>query len=209
MSKTKKIETLAIITLITITGLTNIQTASSQNNTDPVFIEVEYFPQKRGMYCGQATTEMVLHATQGIRVRQNALTKEMNYTHEKGTKNTNMINPFQNRNATITSTGKYKTLNHLRKSVDNRQYTIINIEFAQNQNTGHYIVVTGYNQTGFFVHDPWPENWGAPEGRQTGENAYISSDLLNELWSFRQYWAMTIAGPDSIIITVEEAAIWS
>jgi len=209
MSKTKKIGTLAIITLVAITGLTNIQTAFSKNNTGPVFIEIEYFSQIRGMYCGQATTEMVLYASLGIRVRQNILTREMNYTQEKGTKNTNMVNPFQNRNATIVSTGKQKTLSHLRRSVDNRQYTIINIRFDQNSNTGHYVVVTGYNKTGFFVHDPWPQKWGAPEGRQTGENAYIDSELLKELWDFRENWAMTIAGPDSIAQTLEEAAIWS
>ena len=76
-------------------------------------------------------------------------------------------------------------------------------------NTGHYVVVTGYNRTGFFVHDPWPEKWGPPEGRQTGENAYIDSELLRELWEFRENWAITIAGPDSITVTIEEAAIWS
>ena len=69
---------------------------------------------------------------------------------------------------------------------------------------------SGYNETGFFLNDPWPEKWGAPEGREAGEHAYVSSEVLRELWWFRENWALTVAGPDSATTQpVQEAVIWS
>jgi len=207
MNGTKKLGLLAIVAAIIVSGFkANVTGLGLQENelsiNQEILLEVRYFSQKEGTYCGQATTQMVLYAAQGIRVQQRDLEDEMDYIKGKGTVNSNMIKPFKNRDANIISSGILKNQKYLRNSVDKGYYTIINIRFSENSKSGHYVIVTGYNSTGFFVHDPWPERWGRPEGRQTGENAYISAESLQQLWWFRHNWALTVAGPDSIIQSV-------
>jgi hypothetical protein len=57
-------------------------------------------------------------------------------------------------------------------------------------------VVTGYNQTGIFVNDPRPP-WGKgqPSDRRTGMNAFISEDLLANLWIPKNNWLLKIPYP--------------
>lgn len=207
----KKLGTFGVITIVFTTLFINIQMVSSKINKNPVIIEVEYFPQVRGKYCGQATAQMVLYETTGVKISQSILIGEMNYTKGKGTRNTNIATPFDTRNITIISTGKDTTQRDLKQNINNGYYTIINIGFDENYRSGHFVVVTGYNSTGFFVHDPWPEKWGNPEGRDTGPYAYIDSDMLAELWSFRSNWALTVERLGPIDSTHEsvEAIIWS
>lgn len=130
------------------------------------------------------------------------LAKEMSYKEGVGTRNVYLSSPFEKRDLKILSKGPYSNLDHLVRSIDSCQYSIINIRFDEKSDYGHYVVVTGYNETGFFVNDPWPEKWGDLVERDVGENAYLSDDSLKKLWKFRKNWVITIAGPGSEQITI-------
>ena len=162
------------------------------------FIEVRYFPQKHPYFCGQASAQMALYMIQGKPVSQFRLVDEMRFIEGSGTRNIHMFKPFEKRDVDIVRVGLFSGPDHLRKSIDKEQYSIINIRFDEKTNSGHFVLVTGYNETGFFVNDPWPEEWGRPFGRDSGENAYIDTRLLVKLWSFRLNWVITVAGPNSV-----------
>lgn len=173
------------------------------------FIKANYYPQKDPYFCGQASVQMALRMVQDDRVRQFELKDEMKFIEGAGTRNINMGKPFQNRGVDKVKVRIFSGPGYLRKSIDERQYSIINIRFDIEAKTGHYVLVTGYNETGFFVNDPWPEKWGKPTGRDTGENAFISTEMLLKLWSYRLYWVITVAGPNSVhdpIITQAQGA---
>ena len=167
------------------------------NTERSAFVEVEYKQQARSLYCGPASVQIVLETILDESVSQSTLSNEVNYVPGRGTKNTNLVKPFQNRDIQIISYGPHRNRAHLRRSVENGYYSIINIRFDLESNSGHYVVVTGFNETGFFVDDPWPEKWSTPVGRHAGENAYISNELLDELWAFRRHWVLTVSGEKS------------
>ena len=173
------------------------------------FIKANYYPQKDPYFCGQASVQMALRMVQDDRVRQFELKDEMKFIEGAGTRNIYMGKPFHNRGVDKVKVRIFSGPGYLRKSIDERQYSIINIRFDIEAKTGHYVLVTGYNETGFFVNDPWPEKWGKPTGRDTGENAFISTEMLLKLWSYRLYWVITVAGPNSVhdpIITQSQGA---
>ena len=177
------------------------------------FVKANYYSQKDPYYCGQASVQMALRMVQEDHVSQNRLKDEMRFIAGSGTRNIHMNRPFQNRDVDVVRVGLFSGPKHLQKSIDQRQYSIINIKFDVEAKTGHYVLVTGYNETGFFVNDPWPEEWGKPTGRDTGENAFISTEMLVELWSFRHYWVITVAGSNSvhgpIITQAQGGPVWN
>ena len=171
-------------------------------------VQVKYQEQKDPYFCGQASAQMAIQMIQGRFVSQFRLQHEMSFIPGAGTRNIHMVKPFQNRGIEIVRIGLLSNLEHLRDSVDAGHYSIINIRFDESKNSGHYVLVTGYNATGFFVNDPWPESWGEPVGRETGENAYVDAELLGELWAFRLYWVLTVAGPGEAA-EIQEGLEWS
>lgn len=196
MSRNKKLGFLGLTTAIlayslVYSALGGSAIAASQRANS---VQVTYQEQKDSFFCGQASAQMAIQMIEGRFVSQFRLQHEMNFIQGAGTRNIHMINPFQNRDIEVTRIGILSNLEHLRDSVDRGHYSIINIRFDESKNSGHYVLVTGYNATGFFVHDPWPEAWGEPVGRETGENAYVDAELLSELWAFRFYWVLTVAG---------------
>ena len=160
------------------------------------FVDVHYFPQKERDYCGLATAQMILYEL-GEPTSQYTLKEEIGFVEESGTRNFFMVRLFKKHNIEIVSVGFFSSIRHLRDSVDKRQYSIINIKFDQKSKMCHYVLVVGYNETGFFLHDPWPEIWGKPEGRHSGGAAFISNELLGRLWFYRLNWVLTIAELDS------------
>jgi hypothetical protein len=69
----------------------------------------------------------------------------------------------------------------------------------------HYGLVIGYNSSGTFVHDPWPLTARQPEGRSTGTNAFISTDLLTDLWAGDpSHWGLVVPYSDTLV----EASPW-
>jgi hypothetical protein len=204
MNRNKKLTLLGLVAVVIGYSIVFGAIGGSGSNPSAIpansssFINANYYSQKDPYYCGQASVQMALRMVQEDRVRQFELRDEMKFIPGAGTRNINMNKPFQNRGIDIVRVGLFSGPRHLRKSIDNRQYSIINIRFDIEANSGHYVLVTGYNETGFFVNDPWPEKWGKPTSRDTGENAFIGTEMLLKLWSYRHYWVITVAGPDSI-----------
>lgn len=73
------------------------------------------------------------------------------------------------------------TANDIKKSIDNGNPVVINGYFTA---SGHYILIIGYDDTGFIVHDPWGEwdkdgyyknTWDEPE---RGKNLHYSYGLI-------------------------------
>ena len=201
MNGNKKLGFLGLITIFTVYSIFYGAFSGSGFSQAEIhgskLIDINYFPQKDTYYCGQASVQMVLYQL-GKPVSQYDLANEMNYIDGAGTRNIYMVGPFQKRGVDIVSVGIFSNENHLRSSVDKGQYSIINIKFDQKSKSFHYVVVTGYNETGFFLHDPWPESWGKPEGRQSGHDVYISNELLGKLWAYRLWWVLTAAATSSV-----------
>ena len=219
MNGSKKFSIIGFVAIITVVSilaseLMGFALSPVQDlNDEPHFIDVEYQPQRNSLFCGQASVQMVLNKVQERYVSQFRLQDEMKFIEGKGTVNSNLKHPFEERNIEIIKVGILSNPAHLRKSIDRSQYSIINIRFDEKSNFGHYVVVTGYNETGFFVHDPWPEAWGESVGRETGENAYIETPLLRRLWSYRLYWVITVAGSSSLLNSTQpevvEVSVWA
>lgn len=161
-------------------------------------IEVTYLPQRNSLFCGPAYVGMILYMVQGRSVSQFLLKDELLFREGLGTRNTHMKIPFENRDIEIVNVGCYADLKNLKNSINKRYYSIINIKFDEKTSFVHYVIVTGYNATGIYVNDPWPKKWGEHCARETGENAYISNESLKELWSYRKFWVLIIAGPESV-----------
>ena len=84
-------------------------------------------------------------------------------------------------------------LDDLKINIDDGHLTIILIHFSTAHLYQHYVLVIGYNADGIFVHDPWPTTWNQPDGRKTGADAFISTELLADLWNCDpSHWALII-----------------
>ncbi len=172
-------------------------------------VHVPYYEQRDPYFCGEASVQMVLYAVQGQSVNQFRLADEMGFIEGAGTRNFNLIKPFEERGVEILRSGPFSSQEYLRRAVDNGQFSIINIRFDEGSGSAHYVVVVGYNASGFFLNDPWPEKWGEPVGRDSGRNVYVSDELLGRLWGFRLNWVLSVAGPDSVVVRAEVVEEWS
>ena len=197
MNRNKKLGflglTAAIIAFSVVYGIGGTGQAPAVSPQRAAFIEADYAQQRDPYFCGQASIQMVLQMIQGKYVSQFRLHNEMNFIPGAGTRNIYMVGPFMNRDIEIIRNGPFSSQEHLRKSIEKGQYSIINIRFDTESRSAHYVLVTGFNETGFFVNDPWPEEWGEAIGRQVGEHVYISNELLQRLWAYRLNWVLTVA----------------
>ena len=158
-------------------------------------LDVRYFQQRHPYFCGQACAQMVLYMVEDRVVSQFRLMDEMEFIEGGGTRNIYMYRPFEKRDVEGVSCSVFSSPAYLRRCVDRGAYSIINIRFDMSSSSGHYILVTGYNSSGFFVHDPWPGDWGEPEGRETGADAFIETELLVRLWAYRFFWVLSVSDP--------------
>jgi hypothetical protein len=192
MSRRIRLSFLGLASAIIAMSIISVAAGSVPQDNRAHMIEVEYYQQRHPYFCGQATIQMAINMVQDRNPSQFRIRDEVPFIENRGTSNRHVNIPFRNRDINIVRNGIFSNQAHLRNSVDHGHISIINIRFEQGGNSGHYVLVTGYNATGFFIHDPWPEEWGAPYGRETGENAYIDNSQLNRLWAFRLFWVITI-----------------
>jgi hypothetical protein len=201
MIKKKKIGLIGLVTIIIAVSfiLRNVSGVSGgSQSVEPrtsCILDIPYFPQKTQYYCGQACAQMILVKIQDKYISQIRLAPEMEFIPERGTLGSNLKHPFEKRDIGIVRVGRFSNLYNLRLSVDHGQYSILNIRYDEDSNSGHFVVVTGYNRTGFFLHDPYPKEWGTPDCRESGEDAYVSNGMLRKLWFNSRYWAITIGEP--------------
>ena len=159
-------------------------------------LSVPYYSQINDYYCDPAVVQMALQYISGRVVSQDVLAAEIGTTPDN-TPLDNMSVPFHNRgflnvNETHTALDELKLLN------SQGFLSIILIYFDitdHDPDDTHFVLVVGYNETGIFVHDPWPPAWGEPESRDSGPYAYIPNDQLSDIWSYDQQWTLQIPYP--------------
>ena len=145
-------------------------------------------------YCGVASVQMVLQYISGKVVSQLTLVTELGTDYDSGTYAWKMANVFVHRgyanvNVQVGNLDELKQLNW------EGYASIISIWFDTNYTSGHAVVVTGYNETGIIVNDPWPLRWDQSPDRMTGPNAYLNNSLLAKLWGGRGYSVVVVPYP--------------
>jgi hypothetical protein len=75
-------------------------------------------------------------------------------------------------------------LTQLKSYVDQDKPLILLMWYSEAHVYGHYRVVTGYNATHIFMHDPW-----AWSGKYGGPNIAFNYTIFSDLWSYG-YWAL-------------------
>ncbi|MGB9671510.1 MAG: C39 family peptidase, partial [Candidatus Norongarragalinales archaeon] len=82
------------------------------------------------------------------------------------------------------------SLDDLKNFVDNGKPLILLMWYSGFHVSGHYRVLTGYNETHIFLHDPWnkPE-WGGAYG---GPDTTFSYTEFLDLWTYHDYWALYV-----------------
>ena len=149
-------------------------------------LDVPYHAQETDYYCTVAAVQMALQYISNIMISQPELAKEMSTVATTGTRIDMATTPFERRNFTLVQS-IHTTLEVLKQQNAQGYVTIINIWADVTHQKGHSVLVIGYNATGLFVNDPWPYNLG-----------FISNDLLANLWSYYQEWALEIPYPNAI-----------
>lgn len=76
-------------------------------------------------------------------------------------------------------------LMHLKTYIDQDKPLILLMWYSEFHKYGHYRVVTGYNETHVFLHDPWA--WARRYG---GPNIALNYTLFSDLWSYYGNWTL-------------------
>jgi len=167
-------------------------------------LEIPYHSQGTPYYCGPASIQMVLDFLSGSIVSQDTLAGELRTDPVAGVTYTNFMQAPLNKRGYQSTQETDSTLDELRQRNFEGDAIVLLIWFDTHYAYGHYIVMTGYNETGIFVNDPWPSNWGQPSDRSTGRNAFISYVLLAELWEFSERWALFVPNITTVTIVVQD-----
>jgi hypothetical protein len=82
-------------------------------------------------------------------------------------------------------------LTQLKSYIEGDKPLILLMWYSHYHVSGHYRVVTGYNETHIFLHDPWnkPE-WGGSYG---GANIVFNYTYFLDLWSYYGNWALCVS----------------
>ena len=148
-------------------------------------LSVPYHAELRHGFCAPASVQMALEYISGNLTAQEVFAAEMKTDPDGvGTINANMAIPFRSRGYTLARSTS-GTLDMLKDWNERGYVSIISIWWDTDRKAGHAVVVTGYNETGIIVNDPYPpppSSRPQPYSRRTGPNAFISNQLLTILW---------------------------
>jgi len=79
----------------------------------------------------------------------------------------------------------------LKSFIDQGKPLILLMWYSQHHVSTHYRVVTGYNETHVFLHDPWNKPlWGGAYG---GPNIVFNNTEFLDLWSYYGNWALYVS----------------
>lgn len=90
--------------------------------------------------------------------------------------------------AAFESTGM--NIENLKRYVDMGKPLILLMWYSEHHACGHYRVLVGYNETHFFLHDPWnkPE-WS---GKYGGPAIAFNYTAFLDLWEYSGFWALYV-----------------
>ena len=173
---------------------------SEQVNVVPSsnLLSVPYHAEERPGFCGPTSVQMVLEYISGNATEQNVLARDMKTS--KITSRHNLVLPFWFRGYNLVGE-QYAGVDDLKDWSSRGHVSVILIWFDTNHRGGHYVVVTGYNETGIIVNDPYPpppSSRPQPRSRRTGMNAFISYSLLDNLWAYSHQWVLEVPYPNRL-----------
>ncbi len=183
---------MVLIILVLTSILISSPKVGSASSSD--LLRVPYFEQENDYYCGPASVQMAIAYLSGSAPAQDQIAGELQTNHEQGiTERKHLKTPFNLRNYNDIYVVEPMSVNELKRQNAEGNLAIILIWFEiPHTDYKHYVVTVGHNETGVFIHDPWPRSWPQP-GRDTGPNVYLSDSELEYLWDCEPYhWAQII-----------------
>ena len=163
-------------------------------------LDVPYHAQETSYFCGPASVQMAIEYISGVVISQETLAAESKTDPVKGETHANMTRvPFDKRGY-VNVLEAHTTIDVLKEQNSRGYVSIVLIWSNMSHKFGHYVVIVGYNATGIFVNDPWPSYWDQPVSRKTGKNAFISNQLLADLWTRFNQWSLEVPYPAAPIV---------
>jgi len=146
--------------------------------------------------CGPASVQMVLKFFDLYQFpSQEKLAIEMDTTIYNYTSTDKISIPFKSRNIPVVFKGHFPTnftqaLAELKRNISLNRPTILLMWYDTKNITGHFRIVTGYNESGLYVHDPWDVSFGS--GLYSGPNVYLNNTIFEKLWLKYNNWALIV-----------------
>jgi len=123
---------------------------------------------------------------------QQKIADEMNVTLFEGTYINYFTDVLERKNITVIlccGLPRNFTLSNkmLKNHIMQDRPIIVSMNYTlSNNSTGHFRVITGFNETGYFLHDPW---YTKP---YYGPNVFFNYSLFETLWAARNYEGLII-----------------
>ena len=178
-----------LIVLVVLIMLSNLDLRTVAGIPPSHMLSVPYHDEGESLsvnqaigWCGVASVQMVLEYISGKAVSQPTLAAELGTNYDSGTYLWKMVNDFHNRGYSQASQAQ-GSLDGLKQLNWEGYASIISIWFDSKRDAAHAVVVTGYNETGIMVNDPYSLRWDQSVNRTTGPNAFISNSMLANLWT--------------------------
>src|SRR4030067_184313 len=146
-----------------------------------------YEQQVANNACGPASIQIALVIFNVTPLpTQVALASEMKTSVYEYTYTSQIPEPFNRRGIGIVFNGNMsssfpESLEQLKGNISLNRPAILLMWYDSSNTTGHYRVVTGYNETGFFFHDPYDIS-----------NKFFDNSLFEKLWTKYDHWELIL-----------------
>jgi len=175
-------------------------------------IDVPFYYQVKGYYCGPAALQMVFDFY-GENISQFEIadvartvgeplyatyTDEMRRAAHFSNSSTSMGSEmFENITGyTLRKLGYAAfeqgamTIENLTSLIDMGWPIILLMRWMPDEPYGHYRVTVGYNESHVFLHDPWNTTWGGDYG---GPNIAMNYTFFQYMWEYSGYWGLFVS----------------
>jgi uncharacterized protein YvpB len=177
------------------------------------YIPVPFYYQEKDYYCGPAALQMVfnyygenvsqseianvartigepVHSTFHDELRRAA--HFSNVSTSMGDEMAENITGYTSRGLGYAAFEAYNmNLTTVKSFTDQGKPLILLMWYSSLHVLGHFRVVTGYNETHVFLHDPWNKPlWGGTYG---GPNTAFNNSEFLDLWSYYNNWALYVS----------------
>jgi predicted double-glycine peptidase len=184
----------------------------SNTMTSETHMHVSFYYQEKDYYCGPACLEMVFNYY-GENISQSEIATVARTISDPGLTYTDELRRaghFSNASTSMGDELPYNitgyilrelgyaafesqgmNLTTLEAYIDHGKPLILSMWYSYHHVSTHYRVVTGYNQTHVFVHDPWNKPlWNGTYG---GPNIAFNNTEFMDLWSYYGNWALYVS----------------